>query len=101
MYIKSDRDGVDTEDFLSLEVEYEDHLHKLDYLIEQPVYNSDESSFELLLPVQEHYFFLRYKFIDPRSKSKDSFGQCYVNYPVADVLMSRSDNKIKRVNTVR
>lgn len=71
---------------MSLEVEYEDHKNKVDYLIEQPVYGADEPSFELLLPTQDKYFFVRYKFIDPKSKNRELFGQCYVNYPIADIV---------------
>jgi hypothetical protein len=41
LYIKSDRPGIDCEDVMGLEVEYEDHKNKLDYLIEQPVYSTD------------------------------------------------------------
>lgn len=55
-------------------------------MIEQPVYSVDEPSFELLLPVQEEYFFVKYKFINPRSKSRETFGQCYVNYPINEVI---------------
>jgi hypothetical protein len=31
---------VDLEDIFSLEVEYEDHKNKLDYMLEQPIYLS-------------------------------------------------------------
>jgi hypothetical protein len=40
----------------------------LEYLIEQPSYAADQPSFDLLLPVQAKYFFVRYKFTNPRRK---------------------------------
>ena len=86
VYIRSNRPQVASEDMLTLEVEYEDHKNKLDYMIEQPVYSVDEPSFELLLPVQEEYFFVKYKFINPRSKGRETFGQCYVNFPITEVI---------------
>ena len=103
VYIKSERAGVACEDLMGVEVEYEDHRHKLDYVIEQPVYSAEEASFELLLPAQEEYFFVKYKFIDPRSKEREPFGQCYVNYPIADVIRANQfgANSIKKVNTVK
>ena len=35
----------------------------------------------MLLPVQENYFFVKYRFHSPKGKER-LYGQCYVNIPV-------------------
>ena len=70
-------------------------------MIEQPVYTADEPSFELILPVQQNYFFIKYKFINPRSKSKDSFGQCYLNFPLEKIYESGQEGVLQRNHIVR
>lgn len=58
-------------------------------MIEQPSYGTEEPSFEVLLPAQDSYFFVKYRFYSAKGK-ENMYGQCYVNIPVG------KDNTLKK-----
>ena len=78
---------------MDIEIEYEDHKNKFNYLIEQQSYGTEEPSLEVLLPVQEAYFFVKYRFHSPKGK-ETMYGQCYVNIPVANAGTIKKHQKV-------
>ena len=62
---------------------------------------ADEKSFEIWLPAQEEYFFMKMRFLSPRDNNL-TFGRCYINEPIHTNLQKNhsvttditSDNRI-------